>query len=218
VDVKAAMEQVASQAPSDNEAAQSGGNDIDVESTGLCERCTRSDFGERVPEKDSPASDHFSRRSLKLQHLQPNNCDLSGSIPSWWSQNFYRYIPLGTTNHTHKGNALNSLDPYIDQLFHFKLDVDGGSSPSQCLSTAIHSFTPISTTQYPFAMKSADLLLAKEWYQHCYAHHKEACGSKSEDQVPFFKVINCLNGHICEIPVGEKYIALSYVWGVSAAK
>jgi hypothetical protein len=229
--VKIAMKQLTSHALSDDEVTQSDGDDIGIVPTSFCERCTRLDFGDSVQDEVFSASSRFSRRSMKVRDLQPKNCQLCAQLaelgnwfddtPPSWPHRFYRYIPAGAAIHSHDINASNSADSQVDQLLHFKINARGDSgsfADGEYISTAIHSFAPVSNSRDTFSMQIADLLLAKKWYQHCSIHHNEACGSKSVDFVPYFKVIDCLNGRICDATVSQAYVALSYLWGASTAE
>jgi hypothetical protein len=61
--------------------------------------------------------------------------------------------------------------------------------------------------------------IVKQWLKYCNSHHKNNCSPKSPE-VKGMKVIDCLSkdGDIIEHYHGNKYVALSYVWGNSPAK
>jgi len=70
---------------------------------------------------------------------------------------------------------------------------------------------PLLSTWDPAAVKS--------WLAFCEEHHTETCArldNVNRELVSSLKVVDCNTGTIVQLPKGEKYVALSYVWGISS--
>jgi hypothetical protein len=215
------------QDPSDNDA-QFTSNEAIRGGHGLCNKCKILDFGKHMHDPEHPGFPNLSRQFQVPREFRPPHCRMCAErvrlldgYPS--PHEVCRYVPL-IIDHANNADGLSRSSSLIDKLIHFKRDgvslQDIENGWYRCISTSKHTFTPISVADSAsleelFGLERADLPLAKAWYNYCHSHHETTCEFKSNAVIPYFKVIDCSTGKVCDATAGHPYIALSYVWGQS---
>jgi hypothetical protein len=59
----------------------------------------------------------------------------------------------------------------------------------------------------------ANFGLIRGWLQYCRTSHRPSCAAAFNTRSHNLKFIDCLSRHIVKAKAGERYLALSYVWG-----
>ena len=60
---------------------------------------------------------------------------------------------------------------------------------------------------------NVNFTVIQEWLGFCESNHSESCGATACDDIPFFRLIDCVTHSIVDAPPNSRFAALSYCWG-----
>jgi hypothetical protein len=186
--------------------------DLHIADDGLCDHCKNLSFGTYyIGNETSDISIQYQR----VDDLMSSSCPLCITRSEMRREWIYRCISTGpSVRNCAKGL---SAPTSVLKLIYFKVEY---IDELRQVTTFIRN-SGVLTDELAVesgndaSLEEADLDLAKIWLEHCDKEHNITCAKPHCLTIPFFKVINCSNGRICEVSGAEPYAALSYVWGAS---
>ncbi|KAH4995984.1 hypothetical protein HBI76_020100 [Parastagonospora nodorum] len=148
------------------------------------------------------------------EEMRPHACQLCRfrkDILLTWLRHVYRYVPLRASTTGSNTAWRNDQQPDYEDIYFIK----AGPHKSSLLTVKTIAAAIAEPHMKQLSIETANLPLARAWYQHCHDHH-HTCRTSQTAPIPYLRLIDCMSGQICEAISGHSYVALSYVWGTSA--
>jgi hypothetical protein len=160
----------------------------------LCYTCSMLEFG--IEEKDSEPLDIHQPVIYTTCSQVRATCPLCNILGIVFEHQIVCYTPFVTI---HQGRPSRNVVFFLDR-FAFVHRLSAGDTLPRAISPNIGV---------------ANSALISNWVRFCCRNHGTTCGKKPAHFVPGLKLIDCTSRRICVAMPGQRYAALSYVWGPS---